>query len=111
MTVGRVRGNEPFSSRWKLKTAEVSAVLVGLSAALGLLAFLGAASNAVAASFDLRFDGLAFTHMGPAMISTAIVLVVTAFFSGGWAYSALRERDRRSLDGPTLPRYQATDRN
>jgi hypothetical protein len=93
----------------ELKTAEVSAVLVGLSAALGLLTLMGAASNAVAASFDLRFDGVA--HMGPATISTAILLVVTAFFSGGWAYSALRERDQRSLDGPNLPRYQAIDRN
>jgi hypothetical protein len=102
MTVGRVRGGDVHAvgSRRRLEASDVAAALMGMSAALGVLALMGALLTASVAGLDLRLDAGSLEEMAAASISTAIVLVLAAFFCGGWAYGALRERDRRSLSRP-----------
>lgn len=64
-----------------------------MSAALSVLA--GALLTAGVADVELRVSGL--EEMAAAAIPTAIVLVLAAFFCGGWAYSAQRARMRPIL--------------
>lgn len=91
MTVGRVRGSDVLDAESRrLGSADVAPVLIGMSAALGVLALVGALLTAGFAGVDLRPGGL--EEMAAATIPTAIALVLAAFFCGGWAYSAVRRR-------------------
>lgn len=84
-------------ARW-LAAIDVTAVLMGVVAAVGVLALIGTALIAGVAGIDI-FEASNLERLAASTVAIAIGLVFAAFFCGGWAYGALRGRAKRGRLG------------
>ncbi len=87
MTAERVGGSDVLVAGLRLKP-DLAAVVLGMSVALSMVA--GALFTAGIAGIEFRVSTP--EKMAAAVIPAAIALILTAFFCGGWAYSARRAR-------------------
>jgi hypothetical protein len=80
-------------------TASVlAAALIGVFSAVGVLAFMGALLAPGVAGIDV-FEADNLERLAASTVATAVILVLAAFFCGGWAYGALRGREARDRLG------------
>jgi hypothetical protein len=84
--------------RRRLTAADIAAALMGVSAALSVLAFMGGLLISGVAGPDI-FEASKLERLAASTVATAIILVFAAFFCGGWAYGALRGREKRGKLG------------
>ncbi|HVR31540.1 MAG TPA: hypothetical protein VMS74_02420 [Acidimicrobiia bacterium] len=74
--------------------ADIAAGMIGVFAALGVLALFDALLTPGVAGID-TFQASNLERNGASTMATAIGLVFAAFFCGGWVYGALRKREER----------------
>lgn len=79
----------------RLTAAYMTAALVGVFAALGVLTSVGALLTS--GGIDI-FETGNVERFAASTVATAIGLVFAAFFCGGWAYGALRGRENRDRE-------------
>lgn len=79
----------PVARPRRLTAAYMTAALVGVFAALGVLTSVAALLTS--GGIDI-FEASNLERFAASTVATAIGLVFAAFFCGGWAYGALRGR-------------------
>lgn len=84
--------------RRRFTVLDIPPVLVGVAAALGVLASIGALLSSGVAGIDI-FEAGNLERLATSTVVAAIGLVFAAFFCGGWAYGALRGGEKRDMFG------------
>lgn len=74
--------------------ADLAAGMIGVCAALGVMALFDALLIPGAGGID-TFKASNLERLGASKVATAIGMVFAAFFCGGWVYGALRVREER----------------
>lgn len=80
--------------RRRFTVPDIAPVLAGVAAALGVLASIGALLSSGVAGIDI-FEVGNLERLATSTVVAAIGWVFAAFFCGGWAYGALRGREKR----------------